>query len=126
MEASGDKKPENLEIHSIKSTQFRVIHADGVFGGVSPKGYIHCGFFSERFPIPRHSSIAIAPTGAQAAPEQILEGKSGVVREYEANVIMDFNTAASFHSWLGGKLEELGRNLQVSESDMKRLLGGGK
>ena len=116
----------NMDIHSIKSAHFRVIHADGAFGGVSPKGYINCSFYSERWPIPKLTNVKIDPSGVQLSQEEVMDGKSGVLREYEASVMMDINTAASVYKWLGGKLGDLGRQLGLSENDIKMMLGGDK
>lgn len=42
-----------IRFNYIKSAQFRVIHADGAIGGVTPNGFIHMALFNERAAIPR-------------------------------------------------------------------------
>src|SRR3989442_6878794 len=46
-------KPQDVTFHYIKSSQFRVVHADGIIGGVTPRGLIHIAVFSERPAIPQ-------------------------------------------------------------------------
>ena len=52
-EGAVEQPPKTIRYHYIKSNSFRIVHADGVYGGSTPKGYLHLDFFSERFPIPQ-------------------------------------------------------------------------
>jgi hypothetical protein len=52
----------------IKSNLFRVIHADGAIGGVTPSGNLHLAFFSERPAIPRMIVHKRDPSGTLGPP----------------------------------------------------------
>ena len=48
------KQTKILKADYIKSNLFRVVVADGAFGGLTPRGNIHIDFWSERRAIPTH------------------------------------------------------------------------
>ena len=98
--------PESIDFHYIKSNGFRVVHADGAWGGLTPRGYIAMNFFSERFPIPRRLAHEIRPDGT-LAQETDRDSKKGVVREVEVEVMVDLAMAKSLILWLNDKIQTL-------------------
>ena len=103
-------KEVSVNFHMLKSNYFRVVHADGAWGGITPRGLIAYSFYNERGAIPRQTQATLTSTDgvsfAAAGPEQVVDGRDGVVRELEVEVIMDFAAAQEFHKWLGEKLAE--------------------
>jgi len=93
--------PGRLRIEYKKSNSFRVIHADGAYGGTSPRLQLFVAFYSERFPIPQ---VLTYETSATGAPEREIvaerESKEGLFREVEVGITMDINAAKSFATWL--------------------------
>lgn len=108
-------EPNRVTYHYIKSNHFRVAHADGVWGGVTPHGTIHANFYSERGPIP--SRIVHEIRDGSIGPEVIEERevKSGPVREVEVGVVMDLATAKAFRDWLDEKIQGLQQALEEEE-----------
>ena len=106
--APGDQQsgPVEIEFHYIKSNHYRVVHADGAYGGVTARGYLHVSFFNERRPIPRVITL-IRDEGSDQAREEITDTRSGVVREVEVGVLLDEQAATELIEWLNGKLLEL-------------------
>lgn len=96
--------PEKVGFDFIKSNLFRVIHADGVWGGVGPRGNIQMGFYSERFPIPRRVEMEIKE--GRVGDEISRDARSDIVREVEAEVIMNLQTAKALKDWLTTKIDE--------------------
>src|SRR5579864_8214012 len=47
-----EKKPVSVCFHYVKSNYFRVIHADGMYGGLTPCGGIFFALYSDRQPLP--------------------------------------------------------------------------
>ena len=97
-----------IDFHFIKSPHFRVIHADGVWGGATPSRNIAISIFSERLPIPRvikHQIDDDNRLGAEIEAER--NTKTGVVREVEAELIMNKATATALVEWLNKYIEEL-------------------
>ncbi len=107
MAETEEKSPENLKFDFIKSEQFRVIHADGVLGGVTPRLKIFMSIWSERPPIPQrvvHSINADGTMGAEIADQRVIRD-SDVVREVEAGVVMDIGLARAVVLWLQDKIK---------------------
>jgi len=100
---------ERLEFHYIKSSSFRVIHVDGAHGGVSPRQKIQMAVFSERSPIPQFTAHQVTPEGSGFKVGKEIEGtkisKKGVVREVEAELLMDLETAEAIRTWLGESIQ---------------------
>lgn len=111
-----DDKPEKGHVDEqefvigfVKSNYFRVIHADGAWGGITPFGNIHMAFYSERSAIPDVGKLTIsAKTGQITKPEEY-EADSEIVREMEADVVLDLSTAIRVRSWLDDKIRDLQR-----------------
>ena len=104
----------NVDFHYIKANSFHVVFADGVWGGITPRGYIGMSFFSERYPIPKklvHETKADGTLG----PETNRETKIGIIREVGVEVQMDLAMAKSFRSWLDEKITVLEQQTGMSK-----------
>lgn len=102
--------PSQIPYHYIKSNYYRVVHADGAFGGVTTRGLIHMDLFSERNPIPQMMTLQVQPDGRLG--EEIAGGtvkREGVVREMEVGATMDLSTAKAILTWLQDKIDVLER-----------------
>lgn len=101
--------PKSIPIHFIKSSQFRVVWADGMHGGITPRGLLHMAFFNERSPLPRQTEVDVNPDGTAETGrgERTVDSRKGIVREIEVDVLMNLETAESFRDWLSGKIEQL-------------------
>jgi len=104
------KKQRNIneiEFDFIKSNFFRVIRADGAFGGIAPGGAIHMAIYSERQAIPTKTVHSLE--GQQLGPEILKkrEGRSAIVREVEIDVVLELPQAIVFRQWLDEKITQL-------------------
>jgi len=106
-----NKARKEIAFHFIKSPQFRVIHADGVIGGLTPNNNIHFALFSERLAIPQEVIHTINPDGSLGG-ERKPKGKEGIVREMDVDVVMSLETAVVVHEWLTKRIEELKARLE--------------
>ena len=93
-----------IEFHYLKSPSFRMIHVDGAYGGVTPRGLIVAHLFSERPPIPQQLIHSVTPDG-KLGSETRKVGKEGVIREVEAGIILDVREATSLVKWLQQKID---------------------
>ncbi len=101
-------KPPQLTFNYIKSTQFRVIHVDGAFGGVAPRGHIHMSVYSERVAIPRvivHQIDKDGKLGKEIIGKR--ESREGVEREMEVDLVFGLEEAKALHDWLTTQIEQL-------------------
>ena len=98
-----------IAINYCKSPQYRTIHADGAFGGVTPMGKtISLGFFSERNSLPDTVFTPIMHAPGDPLAQAINFGddrdrenaRPGIMREVEVNVLMDRQTAEQLLAWL--------------------------
>ena len=108
-----DSGSPEVQFHYIKSNHFRVIHADGAFGGVTARGYVQVAFYSERRAIPRVIGLVRdAETGS--LEEKVIDTREGWVREVEVDVLLDERTTEELVEWLQDKLNLL-RTLHARE-----------
>lgn len=101
---SGEK---TVDVHYKKTESYRSYHVDGLFGGLTPNGQLYIELFLERLVTPQTIRYTIASDGS-LGDEKIGDriGKSGIVREIEAGLIMHISTAKIIKSWLDEKIKE--------------------
>lgn len=102
---SHDQREVNFTYY--KSNYFRVIHADGAWGGVTPRGNIHISFYSERAALPDKSVVVVSDKTHMPVKPEELQAESTYVRELEVDVIMDLPTAVSVRDWLTNQIDTL-------------------
>jgi hypothetical protein len=100
--------PTPIRFHYVKSNFFRVIHVDGAFGGLSPRGLIEMAVFNERLPIP---TLTVQPLKEdQTLGDELRDARvsrDGIFRELEANLVFDVETAKILVDWLQDKIKQL-------------------
>ncbi|HEU0048544.1 MAG TPA: hypothetical protein VFQ43_13175 [Nitrososphaera sp.] len=95
-----------ITFHQIKSNFFRVVHSDGAWCSMSPRGLVHLTFFSERQPLPKelvHDLVDATTLGAEDVSKRVT--KEGFVREMEVDVVLSRADADGLHKWLGNYLK---------------------
>ena len=101
-----------IPFHYVKSNFFRVVHGDGVYGGVTPRGLLAMNFFSERLPIVERMVYRVDEGGVLGEEVRLQRmQKDGVVREIEVEVMLDLANTEALIAWLGDRVTEL-RQLQ--------------
>jgi hypothetical protein len=98
--------PSSVKFFYLKSQYFRVVHADGAIGSVTTRGLIHLAFYSERPAIPNIQSHDVSPEGKLSEP-RTSEGKEGIVRELDVDVMMSKAAAIELREWLNTRISEL-------------------
>ncbi|QHD65752.1 hypothetical protein GS397_00815 [Sphingobium yanoikuyae] len=99
-----EETPEKVTFSYIKSNQFRVMHVDGALGGITPQGHLHVALYSERPSIPKVMVHSVE--GNVLGPPEAVEGRGGIVREIDADLIMTMQVVEELRDWLNLKLEE--------------------
>jgi hypothetical protein len=109
-----DETPEGTVIGEVttkysKSALCRVIHADGVWGGLTPAGNIQMDLYSEKHTFPDSTTYdVVGQPGATIGAlkeKQVVGG--GHNREVEAEIILSPAVARSTRDWLEDKLVRL-------------------
>jgi hypothetical protein len=105
--------PSVLNFDYLKSNLYRVIHADGVVGGVTLKGALTMSFWNERSPIPKRVThlVNVDPetkhgTLGEELPEKRVV-RDAIVREVDVSVVMDYRTAVFFREWLDAHIARM-------------------
>jgi hypothetical protein len=89
----------------IKSNNFRVLHIEGAYGGKSPHKLIHMMVYNERWPIPKQitKEFKEGKTGREIARAS----RDAIVREVEAQLVMDVATAKRIRNWLNNIIKNI-------------------
>lgn len=90
----------------IKASNFQVLRADGVIGGITPSSGLHMAFYSERQAIPRRITHEVSEAG-QLGEVLETQGRNSIVREMSVDLFLDVGTATAIRDWLSIRLEEL-------------------
>ena len=98
----------SVKFHYIKGPDFRTIHIDGAIGGITPSGFLHIAMYCERAAIPKTITQEITPDGS-LGNEIAREGREGVARQMEIDIILNEATARNLRVWLDQKLDEFER-----------------
>lgn len=122
LHSSPDDTPqaETLCFYYLKSNFFRVIHADGGVGGVTPQGNIQIDVYNERLPLPQQ--VVYSLNTDYTLGEEIMErrvSKEGIVREVEVQIVLGIEEAEGFHDWLGLQIERAQEMRSRIESEEK-------
>lgn len=105
---------QKIIVNYCKSPQYRTIHVDGAFGGVTPMGRtISIAFFSERNSLPDTVYVPImadedgSPRISMGNDRDRDNARPGIMREVEANIILDLEAAEQLKEWLAVRVEKL-------------------
>jgi hypothetical protein len=112
---------QRVRFHYIKSHQFRVVHVDGAIGGITPRGLLHIALYSERQPIPQIVEHDLSPEGRLSSEAATQEGRQGIVRDLDVDLIMTRETAIEIRDWLTNRLDELNKIIASQSADQASL-----
>ena len=102
---SAKKRPERISFDFVRSPFFRVVHANGAWGGITPHQELSITIFSERRSLPRKVTHQVTSEG-EIGPEISRDAPDSIQRECEVEVLMSMSEAVSLHQWIGTKIEE--------------------
>ncbi len=80
-------KPSTLTFYYEKGNHFRVVHVDGVIGGLTPTRDIFLSVYNQRSALPKVIEQVVTPDGQLGASE-VKESKHGIFREMEIGLVM--------------------------------------
>ena len=99
--------PTEVRFEYVKIPDYRTYRAEGVFGGITPKGSIFVSLFIDRPSIPTVVVYALndGVMGDEKLDQRV--DREGLIREVQAGFTMDLRTAISFRVWLDDKIKTL-------------------
>lgn len=110
-----DVSPSEIHYNFLKSPSYRTAAIDGAWGGLTPRGKISVGLFSERLPIP--TSVTNSFDGKTVGKELRRESREAIIREIEINCIMDAKTARIIAKWLMERADDLDAITGTKQND---------
>lgn len=117
----GKEEPDIFKVDYLKSNQFRVFHADGVWGCLTPNLNIQIAFWNERFAIPEQVIYRSTPDNEiEEIKEKRLDGESTIIRELEICTIIDVETAEMLVEFLQEKIQEA-NEFEAFEAEEERV-----
>jgi hypothetical protein len=114
MEKPDSKKTTSVTIYNKISNNFRELHVDGAYGGVTPKGLFNINFYAERLAIPKSTDYKVEDKKLIRIADSE-DSKKGIIREFETGVYMTIETAKEIHKWLGDQIS----NFEEQKKKMK-------
>jgi len=111
-----DPEHKKVRFDYIKSNSFRVVYVEGAYGGAGPRGEVQMAVYNERWPIPlqtTHELDAQGNLGQEIRAERA--SRDAVVREVEAELIMDVSTAKNMVAWLQELVEKIEKKRALKE-----------
>ena len=101
-----DDAPDRVNIDYIKGTLFRTISPTGLIGSVTAQGKIQVALYSERQALPRRVTYRLGSNGELGEAIESI-GRDAVVRELEAVITLDPQTAEVLATFLSSMLRDL-------------------
>lgn len=113
------KKPQII-FKYLFDENYNPVYVNGAHGGVSPRGELVVHFYLERPGVPVSIAHEVTPNGTIGAEidEVPADFKQTLYRAVESGVVMNYDSARSFHAWLGERLQEL-EALQQAKDAMR-------
>ncbi len=101
-------KPE-IKFKYIFNYGYNPVYVNGAHGGISPRGELVMNFYLERMALPESITHEINPNGTigsevTSEPDDL---KNSLVRFIDTGVVMNYQSARDFHTWLGERIKEL-------------------
>lgn len=105
-----------VRIEFERSPNYRLVPADGAWGGPTPRGKIMVNFFVDVPTSPYSVTHGVTEEG-QLGPEvertpDAAEGTPRVTREFETGVLLSVDDAESVAHWLLDQVEMVRRDLE--------------
>lgn len=102
------QKPE-ISFKYVFNYNYNPAYVNGAHGGISPRGELVVHFYLERPALPSSITHEVTPHGAIGRESAVLpeDLAATMVRFIDTGVVMNYENARSFHSWLGEQLKGL-------------------
>jgi hypothetical protein len=104
---------------------YNPVYVNGAHGGVSPRGEVVVHFYLERPGVPVSITHDVTADGAIGSEIDVVPGdfNQTLYRAVESGVVMNYDSARTFHHWLGERLKELESIQQAREEALLKGAG---
>ena len=109
---------EELKEAAIKyqySRDYRILPANGCFGGPTSRGEIMVYFFEEHFPVPSLIIHEVTDAGSLGKEKARHTEGAALVRELQVAIVMSPVQAESIAKWILGKVDEFKKRVSAED-----------
>jgi len=104
MSANGNKK---VRFKYERAPDYRIVYANGAFGGPSPRGEMKFDLFAEVVMPPDYVVHALHPSGELGDELEREPSEPNIVRQAQIGVVMSLAEAKNLNAWLGKHINTL-------------------
>ena len=102
------ESPQKVKFLFRKAEDYKVIYANGAFGGITPRGDILFHFFFEHRDLPEEDEMKVEEGRIiQDEAKTINLADLKMIRDTKVGIIMSPNQAGSLAKWLESKVAEI-------------------
>jgi hypothetical protein len=117
-----NEKSSTIRFDYVKSNYYRVVHADGISGGITPNGDISMSLWSEVSSFPDSIEYSFGTENEESILS--ITQQDSFIREVEASFIINPETAKIMIEWLKSQINEVEElEDEVSEEEDSKSLG---
>jgi hypothetical protein len=114
--AEEDKKPiEQVRFIYQKTRHHRTFHADGLWAGITPQLEVQIAFFNNLRPMPQDVTHKIIE-GGQLGEGTETPGEQHVIREVDASVVLNRDTARGAIELLQRMLKQIDQSIEQDKA----------
>lgn len=107
---------DEITFQYVKNSLCRVIHVDGVWGGITPQGNIHMSFFSEQATTPNTIKYEQSEQGIlKELSREVAIGGNAFTREIDVQAVVSLSTARAIVVWLNTRIAILEQSEQEKQ-----------
>ncbi len=120
------QKP-GIKFKYVFNYAYNPTYVNGAQGGFSPRGEMVINFYLERQPLPNGIAYDITPEGAIGRETAVepADLASSMVRYIDTGIVMSYENAREFHTWMGDKLREV-EEMQKARTEFEEARGAGR
>jgi len=102
-----EKFPDTVKVVYTEAPDYKVIYANGVYGGVTGREELRFDLFQEYHQFPNEEQRKINEDGTigDPIPNERDSGQLELIRERQVGIVIPISFAETLHRWLGERIE---------------------
>lgn len=106
MSMAGNPVSTSVRFKHTQSSQFRIVHVDGFYGGPTPTGLLFTNVYTLLPPLPTEILQEVMANGV-LGKELSRQVEAAIERRFEVGLLMDASVTRALRDWLSQQLEVL-------------------
>jgi len=109
------EQPSKIDVEYEYDPDYRLVAANGMYGGVTPRGELRIDFFAEYVPIPDSGETSYRNKGGRMVEETKKSQNPKLVRRIQVGVLVSPHHVDGFAKWL----REKAQMIALQQEDVK-------